>query len=149
MQRIQRVSPNLFINAHQKKDLQRKYLMRPSSVNRSIIRHWNYSKTVIEAVEESRIQGLTGCNTQRFSSKWYDNEIISINSYYYHLDEMKGNGEGWIQNFQNQKLQTMLVNCSRLNLILDSLLVLHWIGPRVYVSCNVNCVYLRTRQPRC
>lgn len=53
---------------------------------------------VIEAVEESRIQGLTGCNTQRFSSKWYDNEIISINSYYYHLDDMKGNGEGWIQN---------------------------------------------------
>lgn len=98
MQRIQRVSPNLFINAHQEKDLQRKYLMRPSSVNRSIIRHWNYSKTVIEAVEESRIQGLTGCNTQQFSSKWYDNEIISINSYYYHLDEMKGNGEGWIQN---------------------------------------------------
>ena len=41
------------------------------------------------------------------------------------------------------QLQTTLVDCSRLNLILDSLHVLHWNESRVYVSCNVNCMYVQ------
>lgn len=41
------------------------------------------------------------------------------------------------------QLQTTLVDCSRLNLIMDSLLVSHWTGPRVYVSCNVDYVYVQ------